>query len=74
MPQKKLQEMIKNEDSWRKNAQLCLTQTTLEKAKLNPQHTRVITPTDGFIANFNLRQSNVIDADQLLFASIEEKR
>ena len=56
-----------------KNAQLRLAKAALKKSQLDLEYTHVVAPADGFVANFNLRRGDNVNAYQILFALIEDK-
>lgn len=47
--------------------------TRVAQAKLDLEHTRVLAPTDGLIANLTLRPGSTVQAQQPLFALISDK-
>ena len=47
--------------------------TRVEQAKLDLEHTRVVAPTDGLIANLSLRPGSTVQAQEPLFAIISDK-
>lgn len=54
------------------NSHLREAAATVAQAKLNLRYTHVLAPAAGYIANFNLRQGDVVTAYQNLFALIED--
>jgi membrane fusion protein (multidrug efflux system) len=47
--------------------------TKVEQAKLDLEHTRVVAPTDGLIANLSLRPGSTVQAQAPLFSIISDK-
>ena len=56
----------------KRNAKYRIAKAALEKAKLDLANTQVFAPTDGKLANFNLRVGSMVTAHTPLFALIEK--
>jgi membrane fusion protein (multidrug efflux system) len=48
-----------------------LSKAGLVQAQLNLSYTKVVAPTDGWITNLSLREGDIVDADQPLFALVD---
>jgi len=54
------------------NAQIQMAQALLAQAKLNLQYTQVYSPTDGYLAKFNLQPGQTIAAYEGLFSLVKD--
>jgi membrane fusion protein, multidrug efflux system len=55
------------------NSRILSAKADLANAELNLQYTKIYAPTDGYISNFELRKNSIVNANQPLFALIENK-